>query len=52
MQVTFAGMLEYDVEIHLPGIHLVDPPQIEGTSGEYLAKNQVRSFACRCVFTP
>jgi 2,3-bisphosphoglycerate-independent phosphoglycerate mutase len=45
-KVTFAGMLEYDVEIHLPGIHLVDPPQIEGTSGEYLAKNQVRSFAC------
>ena len=44
--VVYAGMMEYDGDLHIPAAYLVAPPVIERTSGEYLAKNGVRTFAC------
>ena len=35
--VTYAGMLEYDGDLHIPTRYLVSPPQIEHTLGEKLA---------------
>ncbi|CAK8569000.1 unnamed protein product [Lathyrus sativus] len=45
-KIRYAGMLEYDGELKLPRKYLVSPPEIERTSGEYLVKNGVRTFAC------
>lgn len=44
--VVYAGMMEYDGDLHVPKVYLVAPPTIERTSGEYLAKNGIRTFAC------
>jgi 2,3-bisphosphoglycerate-independent phosphoglycerate mutase len=44
--VVYAGMMEYDGDLHIPKTYLVAPPLIERTSGEYLAKNGIRTFAC------
>ncbi|XP_052154425.1 2,3-bisphosphoglycerate-independent phosphoglycerate mutase [Oryza glaberrima] len=46
-KIQYAGMLQYDGELKLPSHYLVSPPEIERTSGEYLVKNGVRTFACR-----
>jgi len=46
-KIRYAGMLEYDGELKLPRHYLVSPPEIDRTSGEYLVKNGVRTFACR-----
>ena len=35
--VKFAGMLEYDGDLHIPKKYLVSPPEITNTMGEYLA---------------
>ena len=45
--VRFAGMMQYDGDLQLPAKYLVAPPVIEKTSGQYLVKNGVRTFACR-----
>ena len=45
-KIRYAGMLQYDGELKLPSHYLVSPPEIERTSGEYLVKNGVRTFAC------
>ncbi|KAB5561856.1 hypothetical protein DKX38_006813 [Salix brachista] len=45
-KVHYAGMLQYDGELKLPGHYLVSPPEIDRTSGEYLVHNGVRTFAC------
>ncbi len=45
-RVFYAGMMEYDGDEHVPRRYLVSPPEIEGTFGEYLARNQVSQFAC------
>ncbi|KAK3165788.1 hypothetical protein QOZ80_1AG0037730 [Eleusine coracana subsp. coracana] len=45
-KIRYAGMLQYDGELLLPKRYLVSPPEIERTSGEYLVKNGVRTFAC------
>lgn len=45
-KIRYAGMLQYDGELLLPKKYLVDPPEIERTSGEYLVHNGVRTFAC------
>lgn len=45
-KIRYAGMLQYDGELKLPSRYLVSPPLIERTSGEYLVKNGVRTFAC------
>jgi 2,3-bisphosphoglycerate-independent phosphoglycerate mutase len=43
--VFFAGMLEYDGDLHVPKHYLVEPPEIERTISEYLCAEGVRSFA-------
>ncbi|MCC6933939.1 MAG: 2,3-bisphosphoglycerate-independent phosphoglycerate mutase [Deltaproteobacteria bacterium] len=45
-QVCYAGMMQYDGDLHIPKSYLVNPPTIENTMGEYLARNQIRQFAC------
>ncbi|KHG25981.1 2,3-bisphosphoglycerate-independent phosphoglycerate mutase [Gossypium arboreum] len=45
-KIRYAGMLQYDGELKLPGRYLVSPPEIDRTSGEYLVHNGVRTFAC------
>jgi len=44
--VVFVGMMEYDGDLHLPRHYLVQPPSIDHTMGEYLARNAVTQFAC------
>ncbi len=43
--VTYAGMLEYDGDLHIPSRYLVSPPEIKGTMGEYLANTGVSQYA-------
>ena len=44
--VKFAGIMQYDGDLKLPANYLVPPPAISGTSGEYLAKNGLKTFVC------
>lgn len=46
-KIHYAGMLQYDGELKLPSKYLVSPPEIDRTSGEYLVRNGIRTFACR-----
>lgn len=46
-KIHYAGMLQYDGELKLPNKFLVNPPEIDRTSGEYFTKNGLRTFACR-----
>ena len=43
--VYYAGMLEYDGDLHVPTNYLVDPPEIDRTISHYLCAEGVRSFA-------
>lgn len=43
--VLFAGMMEYDGDLHIPRHYLVNPPQIDKTISEYLCDEGVKSFA-------
>jgi len=43
--VVYAGMLEYDGDLHIPKRYLVAPPEIRNTMGEYLAKTGVPQLA-------
>ena len=43
--VTYAGMLEYDGDLHIPSRYLVSPPEITGTLGEFLANTGVTQYA-------
>ena len=45
-RVVYAGLMEYDGDLHIPSNYLVEPPVIEHTSGEYLARAGLRTFAC------
>lgn len=45
-EVRYAGMMQYDGDLHLPKRFLVQPPKIDRTMGEYLARNGVTQFAC------
>ena len=44
-KVVYAGMLEYDGDLHIPAKYLVNPPEITETMGEYLANTGVRQYA-------
>lgn len=44
-EVMFAGMMEYDGDLHVPSRYLVTPPLIERTVGEYLVRNRVPQLA-------
>ena len=44
-QVRYAGMMQYDGDLQLPRRFLVEPPVIEGTSGEFLAALGLHTLA-------
>lgn len=44
-KVVYAGMLEYDGDLHIPSRYLVSPPEITNTMGEYLADTGVAQYA-------
>ena len=44
-KVCYAGMMEYDGDLHVPERYLVSPPSIDRTLGEYLAASGVRTLA-------
>jgi 2,3-bisphosphoglycerate-independent phosphoglycerate mutase len=44
-KVCYAGMMEYDGDLHVPKRYLVSPPSIDRTMGEYLAATGVRTLA-------
>ena len=43
--VHYAGMLEYDGDLHIPSRYLVSPPEITNTMTEYLVSAGVKSLA-------
>jgi 2,3-bisphosphoglycerate-independent phosphoglycerate mutase len=43
--VQYAGMLEYDGDLHIPQQYLVNPPEITNTMGEYLAATGINQLA-------
>ena len=43
--VVYAGMLEYDGDLHIPQRYLVSPPEITNTMSEYLANAGVPQLA-------
>lgn len=43
--VFYAGMLEYDGDLHVPNHYLVNPPEITNTMGEYLAGSGISQLA-------
>ncbi|MBR6965967.1 MAG: 2,3-bisphosphoglycerate-independent phosphoglycerate mutase [Clostridia bacterium] len=45
-QVKYAGMLEYDGDLHIPHRYLVNPPQIRHTLTELLVENGINEYAC------
>lgn len=44
-KVNYAGMLEYDGDLHIPKKFLVSPPLIRNTLGEFLANQGVAQLA-------
>ncbi len=44
-KVVYAGMLEYDGDLHIPSKYLVSPPEITDTMGEFLANTGVSQLA-------
>ena len=44
-KVEYAGMMEYDGDLHVPAQYLVEPPSIDRTMGEFLAATGVRQMA-------
>ncbi len=45
-KVFYAGMMEYDGDLHIPSRYLVSPPAIDNTLGEHLVHLGLRQFAC------
>ncbi len=43
--IQYAGMMQYDGDLHIPPRFLVNPPALSRTVSEYLAKNGVAQFA-------
>ncbi len=43
--VFYAGMMEYDGDLHIPANFLVNPPEIDRTLGEYLCATKVSQLA-------
>ncbi|MBR0137036.1 MAG: 2,3-bisphosphoglycerate-independent phosphoglycerate mutase [Erysipelotrichaceae bacterium] len=44
-KVKYAGMLEYDGDLHIPNRYLVNPPKIEHTLSEYLVEKKIPTYA-------
>jgi 2,3-bisphosphoglycerate-independent phosphoglycerate mutase len=45
LDVVYSGMLQYDGDLKLPNLYLVEPPEINNTLSELLVKNNVRQYA-------
>ena len=45
-ELFYAGMMEYDGDLHIPTNYLVPPPAIDSVVGQHLAAAGKRSFAC------
>jgi 2,3-bisphosphoglycerate-independent phosphoglycerate mutase len=43
--VLYAGMMEYDGDLHVPKRYLVSPPAIDRTMGQFLCAEGIRSMA-------
>ncbi len=43
--VEYAGMMEYDGDLHVPRQYLVSPPAIDRTMAEYLCATGIRQFS-------
>ncbi len=43
--VLYAGMLEYDGDLHVPSRYLVNPPEISNTMSEYLCATGINQLA-------
>ena len=43
--VLYAGMLEYDGDLHIPSRYLVNPPEITNTASEYLVAEGISQLA-------
>ncbi|MCR4676910.1 MAG: 2,3-bisphosphoglycerate-independent phosphoglycerate mutase [Sphaerochaetaceae bacterium] len=44
-KVEYAGMMEYDGDLHVPRQYLVNPPSIDRTMAEYLCASGVKQFS-------
>ncbi len=44
-QVEYAGMMEYDGDLHVPAQYLVSPPSIDRTMAEYLCSSGVKQYS-------
>ena len=44
-KVEYAGMMEYDGDLHIPHQYLVSPPSIDRTLAEYLCASGVKQFS-------
>ena len=44
-KVVYAGMLEYDGDLHIPSKYLVSPPEITNTMSEYMANTSIPVLA-------
>ena len=44
-KVIYAGMLEYDGDLHIPSRYLVNPPEITNTMSEYMANTGIPVLA-------
>ncbi len=44
-KIEFAGMMQYDGDLHIPKQYLVPPPTIDRTMGEYLAHAKLKQYA-------
>lgn len=45
-KIIYAGMMQYDGDLKLPNLYLVEPPQIDNTMTEILSTAGVPQFAC------
>ena len=45
VKVQFAGMMEYDGDLHVPKQYLVTPPAIDRTMAEFLCASKVKQFS-------
>jgi len=43
--IMFAGMMEYDGDLHIPKNYIVPPPAIDKTISEYLVNSKIRQYA-------
>ena len=47
-KVEYAGMMEYDGDLHVPAQFLVSPPSIDRTMAEFLCASGVKQFSISC----